>query len=85
MRMHTYTCCTAGTHLRHNLVDKSGNRYCINLVSRTLEKVAASSLLPRRCQRVASAPPHLARSADVTPAQVSIAGNPNPVDTRSFD
>ncbi len=24
---------TAGTHLGHNLPDKSGNRYCINLVS----------------------------------------------------
>eukprot|EP00802_Teleaulax_amphioxeia_P020718 Tamp_21015.p1 GENE.Tamp_21015~~Tamp_21015.p1 ORF type:complete len:267 (+),score=48.55 Tamp_21015:96-803(+) len=36
-----------GTHLGHNLPDKSGNRYCINLVS--------------------------------------IAGNPNPVNTRSFD
>ena len=24
---------TAGTHLGHNLPDRSGNRYCINLVS----------------------------------------------------
>lgn len=24
---------TAGTHLGHNIPDKSGNRYCINLVS----------------------------------------------------
>ena len=24
---------TAGTHLGHNLPDKAGNRYCINLVS----------------------------------------------------
>jgi peptide methionine sulfoxide reductase MsrB len=27
------TVSTAGTHLGHNLPDKSGNRYCINLVS----------------------------------------------------
>ena len=54
--MHTYTCCTAGTHLGHNLADKSGNRYCINLVSCALEKVATSKLLPRLCQRSVAAP-----------------------------
>lgn len=27
------TVSTVGTHLGHNLPDKSGNRYCINLVS----------------------------------------------------
>lgn len=27
------TVSTAGTHLGHNLPDKNGNRYCINLVS----------------------------------------------------
>lgn len=27
------TVSTSGTHLGHNLPDKNGNRYCINLVS----------------------------------------------------
>jgi peptide methionine sulfoxide reductase MsrB len=27
------TVSTTGTHLGHNLPDRSGNRYCINLVS----------------------------------------------------
>lgn len=27
------TVSTGGTHLGHNLPDRSGNRYCINLVS----------------------------------------------------